>query len=399
VSDDLKVGTSAVENPGQVLRVPVNRFAHTGVRLSLSNLGCLRLFPMVEHVTTLAGVHAVLPPHRYTQAELTAAFTEMCLGPDGNQALLARLHANAQVSSRHLVLPLEQYATLTGFGESNDLFIAHAVQLGAAALTGALQRAGIAPDEVDVVISTTITGIAVPSIEARIAQLVGLRPDVKRMPLFGLGCVAGAAGIARLHDYLIGHPNQVGALLSVELCSLTVQRDDHSVANLVASGLFGDGAAAVVAVGANRPAPGPRVLDSRSHLYPDSEQIMGWDVGAGGLKIVLDAQVPAIVQQYLGQDIRSFLAAHSLQVDDVGAWVSHPGGPKVIEAIEAELGLSGDPLELTWRSLDQIGNLSSSSVLHVLRDTLDKRSLMPGTPGMLMAMGPGFCSELVLLQW
>jgi len=354
---------------------------------------------MVEHVTTLAGVHAVLPPHRYTQAELTAAFTEVCLGPDGNQALLERLHANAQVSVRHLVLPLEQYATLTGFGESNDLFIAHAVQLGAAALTGALQRAGIAPDEVDVVISTTITGIAVPSIEARIAQLVGLRPDVKRMPLFGLGCVAGAAGIARLHDYLIGHPNQVGALLSVELCSLTVQRDDHSVANLVASGLFGDGAAAVVAVGANRPAPGPRVLDSRSHLYPDSEQIMGWDVGAGGLKIVLDAQVPAIVQQYLGQDIRSFLAAHSLQVDDVGAWVSHPGGPKVIEAIEAELGLSGDPLELTWRSLDQIGNLSSSSVLHVLRDTLDKRSLLPGTPGMLMAMGPGFCSELVLLQW
>jgi alkylresorcinol/alkylpyrone synthase len=354
---------------------------------------------MVERVTTLAGIHAVLPPHRYAQAELTAAFTEMCLGPDGDQALLARLHANAQVSSRHLVLPLEQYATLTGFGESNDLFIAHAVQLGAAALTGALQRAGIAPDEVDVVISTTITGIAVPSIEARIAQLVGLRPDVKRMPLFGLGCVAGAAGIARLHDYLIGHPNQVGALLSVELCSLTVQRDDHSVANLVASGLFGDGAAAVVAVGANRPAQGPRVLDSRSHLYPDSEQIMGWDVGAGGLKIVLDAQVPAIVQQYLGQDIRSFLAAHSLQVDDVGAWVSHPGGPKVIEAIEAELGLAGDPLELTWCSLDQIGNLSSSSVLHVLRDTLDKHSLLPGTPGMLMAMGPGFCSELVLLQW
>src|SRR5665811_2258471 len=187
VSDDLKVGTSAVENPGQVLRVPLNRFAHTSVRLSVSNLGCLRLFPIVERVTTLAGVHAVLPPHRYTQAELTAAFTEMCLGPDGDQALLARLHANAQVSSRHLVLPLEQYATLAGFGESNDLFVAHAVQLGAAALTGALQRAGIAPDEVDVVISTTITGIAVPSIEARIAQLVGLRPDVKRMPLFGLG--------------------------------------------------------------------------------------------------------------------------------------------------------------------------------------------------------------------
>ena len=347
-------------------------------------------------MTTLAGVHAVVPPRRYTQAEMTAAFSEMCLGPDGNRALLARLHANARVSSRHLVLPLEQYGTLSGFGESNDLFIEHAVQLGAAALTGALQRAGIAPDEVDVVISTTITGIAVPSIEAHIAQVVGLRPDVKRVPLFGLGCVAGTAGIARLHDYLIGHPQEVGALLSVELCSLTVQRDDHSVANLVASGLFGDGAAAV---GASRSEPGPRVLDSRSHLYPDSQRIMGWDVGDGGLKIVLDGRVPAIVRQYLGEDIRSFLAAHSLEIRDIAAWVSHPGGPKVIEAIEAELGLAGDPLELTWRSLDLIGNLSSSSVLHVLRDTLDKRSLTPGTPGMLMAMGPGFCSELVLVEW
>jgi alkylresorcinol/alkylpyrone synthase len=350
-------------------------------------------------VTTLAGIHAVLPPHRYTQAELTSAFADLCLDQDPNQSLLRRLHASSQVSSRHLVLPLEQYATISGFKESNDLFIANAVQLGAAALSGALQRAGIVAADVDVVISTTVTGIAVPSIEARIAQVVGLRHDVKRVPLFGLGCVAGAAGIARLHDYLIGHPDEVGALLSVELCSLTVQRDDRSVANLVASGLFGDGAAAVIAVGANRPELGPRVVDSRSRLYPDTERALGMDVGAGGLRIVLDTQVPALVKQYVGVDIRSLLAAHSLKVDDVAAWVSHPGGPKVIEAIEAELALPGDPLELTWRSLDQVGNLSSSSVLHVLRDTLDKRSLMPGAPGMLMAMGPGFCSELVLLKW
>jgi len=350
-------------------------------------------------MTSLAGVHAVLPPYRYAQAELTEAFGELCLGPDGNRALLRRLHGNAKVSTRHTALAIDEYPKLTSFDESNDQFIAHAVTLGIEALTGALHRAGLAADEIDVIFSTTVTGIAVPSIEARIAHDVGLRPDVKRVPLFGLGCAAGAAGIGFLNDYLVGHPTEVGALISVELCSLTVQRDDHSVANMVASGLFGDGAAAVIAVGAGRPPQGPRVVDSRSQLYPDTGRIMGWDFGASGMKIVLDAQVPAIVEQYLGADVRAFLAQHGLTVDDVGAWVSHPGGPKVIEAIEAALGVGGNPLELTWSSLDRVGNLSSSSVLHVLRDTLDLRSLAPGTPMVVMAMGPGFCSEMVLLEW
>lgn len=349
--------------------------------------------------STLAGIHAVLPEHRYPQAELTEAFAEVCLEPDDNRALLKRLHRNSQVSTRYTALPKEQYATLSGFGESNDLFIAHAVQLGAQALTGALERAGIAPDELDVIFSTTVTGVAVPSIEARIAQIVGLRPDIRRVPLFGLGCAAGAAGIGLLNDYLTGHPDQVGALISVELCSLTVQRDDPSVANMVASGLFGDGAGAVVAVGSQREANGPRVVDSRSRLYPDTERIMGWDVGASGLRIVLDAQVPHLVQKYLGEEIRSFLSAHSLRVEDVGAWVSHPGGPKVIESIESVLGLNGNPLEFTWRSLDRVGNLSSSSVLHILRDTLDDGAPPRGSAGVMMAMGPGFASELVLLEW
>jgi alkylresorcinol/alkylpyrone synthase len=250
--------------------------------------------------------------------------------------------------------------------------------------------------------STTVTGVAVPSLDARIAARVGLRPDVRRVPIFGLGCVAGAAGVARMNDYLRGAPDDVAALVAVELCSLTLQTADPSGANLVAGSLFGDGAAAVVAAGARRAdtigASGPDVLDSRSHLYPDSLRTMGWDIGASGFRIVLGREVPDVVERYLGDDVTEFLAAHHLSVDQVGAWVSHPGGPKVIEAITATLGLPDDALELTWRSLSEVGNLSSASVLHVLRDTIAKRP-PSGSPGLLMAMGPGFCSELVLLRW
>lgn len=349
--------------------------------------------------TTLAAVHTVLPPNRYDQIVLTDAFAEVCLGPDANHELVRRLHANTKVKSRHLALPLARYVAMRDFGEANDAFVEQAVEMGTQAIEGALADAGLRADEVDVIMSTTVTGVAVPSIEARIAHRIGLRPDVRRVPLFGLGCVAGAAGIARMHDLLLGRPDGVGVLLSVELCSLTVQRGDRSVPNLVASGLFGDGAAAVVAVGANRAASGPRVLDSRSHLYPDTERTMGWDVGPTGLKIVLDAEVPELVRKYLGDDIRDFLSDHGLAVEDVAAWVSHPGGPKVIEAIESELMLPGSPLEMTWRSLARVGNLSSASVLHVLADTLTERPPPPGTPGLLLAMGPGFCSELVLLEW
>ncbi len=352
-------------------------------------------------MTTLAAVHGVLPEHRYQQDEITREFAKVCLGAEGNIDLLRRLHGNCCVDSRHLALPLDRYGSLSGFTESNDAFLLAATELAAQAVSGALAAADVDPGDVDVIFSTTVTGLAVPSLDARIAALVGFRPDVKRVPMFGLGCVAGAAGIARMHDYLLGRPDQVAVLLAVELCSLTVQRSDRSVANLVASGLFGDGAAAVVAVGAGheKAADGPQVVDTRSHLYPDTQRTMGWDFGASGFRIVLDAQVPALVEQYLGADVRSLLAEHQLSVADVAHWVSHPGGPKVIEAIERELELPTEALELTWRSLAEVGNLSSVSVLHVLRDTIVKRSPVQGTPGLLMAMGPGFCSELVLLSW
>ncbi|HEY4017155.1 MAG TPA: 3-oxoacyl-[acyl-carrier-protein] synthase III C-terminal domain-containing protein [Pseudonocardiaceae bacterium] len=351
-------------------------------------------------MTTIAAVHGVLGAHRYPQAELTELFMRLCLpGDDRAAALARRLHSSTAVTARHLALPLERYAGLGGFTESNDAFLSVAVDLGAQAVAGALKEAELDVGEVDLIVSTTVTGIAVPSLDARIAGRLGLRPDVRRLPLMGLGCVAGAAGLARVHDHLLGAPNAVAVLVAVELCSLTVQRDDRSVANMIACGLFGDGAAAVVLTGADRASAGPKIVSSRSHLYPDTERAMGWDVGTSGLRIVLGAEVPDLVREYLAGDVAALLSEHGLTVADIDPWVCHTGGPKVIEAIEDVLGLPPDALALTWRSLREVGNLSSASVLHVLRDTLAARPSEGDRWGVLLAMGPGFCAELVLLQW
>lgn len=349
-------------------------------------------------MTHIAAARGVLAPHRYPQHEITDA---VCAALDGfgvDARLLRRLHDNTGVQHRNLVLPLGDYAGIQDFTDANDLFIEHAVDLGSRAVVDALKAAGRTPTDVDLLIGATVTGLAVPSLDARIAAALGMRPDVKRVPLVGLGCVAGAAGVARLHDYLAGRPDAVGVLVAVELCSLTVQRDDPSTPNLIASGLFGDGAAAVVGVGGSAPAGGVEVVDTRSTLYPDTERLMGFDVTAGGLRIVLDAQVPAVVRAHLRGDVDAFLADHGLGRRDIGWWVCHPGGPKVLDALEESLEVPRAALQLTWDSLARVGNLSSASVLHVLQDTLRERPPPPGSWGVLLAMGPGFCSELVLVR-
>jgi alkylresorcinol/alkylpyrone synthase len=220
------------------------------------------------------------------------------------------------------------------------------------------------------------------------------------MPIFGLGCVAGAAGIARAADYLKAYPDQVAVLLSVELCSLTLQASDLSIPNLIASGLFGDGGAAVVLTGRRRrPAAGPRVLATRSVFYPDTEKVMGWDVTDTGFRVVLSAEVPEVARRFLRADVDAFLAEHGLARRDIATWIAHPGGPKVLQAMAAALEVDDAALAPAWRSLREVGNLSSTSVLLVLQDIMANHAPQPGSYGVITAMGPGFCSELVLVRW
>ncbi len=365
-------------------------------------------------MSRIVGVCGVLPDHPYPQADITAILGDVVLGEDTERRpVLERLHASTTVRTRYLALPIEDYdAALDSFTTSNTRFIELATDLGERAVVGALDRAGLGAADVDFVFSTSVTGIAAPSIEALLVPRLGLRRDVRRLPSFGLGCAGGAAGIARAHDYLLGHPDDVAVVLAVELCSLTLQRDDASLTNLVASGLFGDGAGAVVMVGERRAATlgldgaatargrAPRVRETRTCFYSDNERLMGWDIGGSGFRIVLAPTVGEVVSTRVSTDVTAFLASHAVAVADVSRWVVHPGGPRVLEALESSLPLPPDALARSWGSLANHGNLSSAAVVHLLADHLDTAPAPPAdSAGVLMAMGPGFSVELVLLEF
>ncbi len=351
----------------------------------------------------LRAVGRALPRHYADQETLISAFREAWAGAHFNVDRLEELHRAVQVAGRHLALPIERYRELTSFAERNRAWTDAAVALGEEAVRAALERAALRPDEVDHLFFVTTTGIATPSIDARLVNRLDLRGDVRRTPIFGLGCAAGAAGIARAADFLRAFPERVAVLLSVELCSLTLQRDDFSIPNIISSGLFGDGAAAVVLVGASRGEPqlraGPRVAATASVFYRDTERVMGWDIVDSGFKVVLSAKVPDVVREHVPRDVDAFLNAQGLDRRRIRHWIAHTGGPKVLQAFEETLQLPAGALDRSWKSLRETGNLSSAAVLFVLGELLDSGEAGSGDSGLLMAMGPGFCSELVLLQW
>jgi alkylresorcinol/alkylpyrone synthase len=347
----------------------------------------------------IAGAASAFPNNVYEQQAITSVVKEAWQSQLDRPGALDRLHRHCGVERRHLVLPLEAYDGVATWGQANDLWIDSAQALGFDAICRAITPLGIMPTDIDALFFVSVTGVSSPSIDARLVNLMGLSRNIKRVPIFGLGCVAGAAGLARAADYVRAFPGQIAVVLSVELCSLTWQRGDLSTANMISTGLFGDGAAAAVVAGSETEFHGPEVLATRSVFYPGSEEVMGWDISESGFQIVLSPDVPKVIRQNLGGDVDSFLEDFGLRRSDIASWIIHTGGPKVLEAVEDTLDLPAGALDVSWQSLRQVGNLSSASVLVVLEEVLARRRGEPGTYSILAAMGPGFCSELLLLRW
>lgn len=342
---------------------------------------------------------SAFPPNYYPQAELRETLKAFWGTRLENPRMLDRLWANAGVDGRFLARPLSDYYLLRTFGKTNDAWIEAAEELGSTAMCRALAAAGRDISEVGALIFVSITGISSPSIDARLINRMGLPRNLRRIPIFGLGCVGGATGIARAADAIRGYPEQIAVLLSVELCSLTMQLDDLSIANQISMALFADGAAAVVIGGDRVEGAGPRIIDTRSSFYPDTLDTMGWAISEHGFRIVLSPEVPNVIRDNLGRDADSFLGAHGLSRSDIGCWILHTGGPKILQATQEALQIPEPAVAASWEMLRKTGNLSSASVLLVLEETMAHRRPPEGTWSILAAMGPGFCSELVLLRW
>ncbi len=350
----------------------------------------------------IAATATGFPPHFYSQKAISEDLQMLWREYRVNTDRIAALHENTTVEGRYIAVPKEEYYQLRGWEAPNAIYADVAVELGEAVLEKLFAEAGLGPEAVQLLVFASTTGIAIPTVDALLLARMPFAADTKRMPLFGMGCVAGVAGIARVADYLRGHPTEAAVLLAEEFCSLTIQKHDISIANLIACGLFGDAAGAVLLVGDAHPLAqrgGPEVVASRSVLLPDSAHYMGWEIKESGMQIVLSADVPEAARGPLSGEIRAFLGEHGLGVGDIGQWVCHPGGPKVIDALEDGLGLNGTTLERSRTVLREVGNVSSVSALLILDAVLRDAPPAPGTWGLMLAMGPGFVAELILLRW
>jgi alkylresorcinol/alkylpyrone synthase len=303
-----------------------------------------------------------------------------------------------EIDKRHFALSVDEIVKPRSLTETSALYREHAMRLAMRVVPDALAKAGMHPRDIDHIVTVSCTGILIPSLDALLMNALPFRADCRRTPITELGCAAGAVGLTRAAEHIRSRPGENVLVIAVELSSLTFQRQDGSLTNLVASVLFADGAAAAVISG--RPGgKGPRIIDSRSHLFPDTEHIMGFELQDGGLHIRLDRELAPLLERELSPALEDLLAPHRMTSNDLSFYVLHPGGRRLLEVMEEQMGIDRGATKASWDVLREYGNMSSATVLFVLEETLRRPPPPPGAYGLLAAFGPGFSSEMLLLQW
>jgi alkylresorcinol/alkylpyrone synthase len=344
----------------------------------------------------LAAIATAVPPHRLDQSNVVAR-VEQLFGRSPDFARLIPVYANSGIDCRYSVVPLEWFDEPHGWIDRNRVYLAGALDLIEAAAGRTLDRAGIGLGEIGGIVTVSTTGIVTPSLDALLIERLRLPPHVERLPIFGLGCAGGALGLARAATLAASMPKKAVLFIVVELCTLQFRRDDLARSNIVATALFGDGAAAAVLRCGS--AGGPAILAHGEHTWPGSLDIMGWDVAEDGLKAIFSRDIPRLVTAELGPVLRDFLTRQGLSLGDIGRFVCHPGGPKVIDAYETVFGANFPGVAEARRSLRDYGNMSAASVMFVLERVLDSAGAAGEDRGraLLTALGPGFSAGFVVL--
>ncbi|MFS0574549.1 3-oxoacyl-[acyl-carrier-protein] synthase III C-terminal domain-containing protein [Sporosarcina sp. 179-K 3D1 HS] len=355
----------------------------------------------------ILSISTLQPPYEVTQdeaAELTRSlFSKRFKDIDR----LLTVFQNGDIEKRHVCMPLEWYGKTHDFEERNQHYIEHAVEYGVQVVKDCLNGEGwleepLSPDAVDAIFFISSSGLATPSIEARIMNRLPFRDDTKRIPIWGLGCAGGAAGLSRANEYCLAFPDANVLVLSIELCSLTFQKDDYSKSNLVGVSLFSDGVACALVSGDRSPvralSPMPSILNTTSKLKPDSEDVMGWDVKSNGLYVIFSKSIPAIITTWLGPFVHEFLEEQGLTKEDIAHFIAHPGGKKVLQAYEEALGFDSTKTNVSREILRENGNMSSPTILYVLERFMQQEPARDEY-GLMAALGPGFCGELLLVKW
>ena len=349
------------------------------------------------HSPAIVATSTAVPEHIVSREQVKAHMQRVFMldGPrlDGMMAIVD----NSSIEKRYTIFPLEYTIEPRPLKQTNTEYQEHAIRLGEQVARECLEQAGMKPEEIDWIITVSCTGFMIPSLEAHLIESMGFRRDVRRLPITELGCAAGAAAFARAQEFVKAGPGKNVLLIAVELPSLTFQRRSFTQANIISSILFGDGAAAAVI--SSEPRTGPQILATETYLFPSSHDAMGFDLKEDGFHIILSKDVPDLIRGRIKQLVDCFLSRQNLKRSEIAAFVLHPGGRKLMDYMEAELGLCRHKTEPSWDVLNEYGNLSSASVLFVLHDWLRKKNVEQGQYGLMAAFGPGFSAELLLLRW